>query len=174
MKQLSKISAIVILLGGFATTLIAQPYGNGQQRRQNQSAQVTNKPFMMIPDLTDAQQEQINAIHVKTMKEVQPLTNQLREKRAHLRTLCTAEAADLKAINKQIDDISAMQASIRKLHAKSMQEIRGLLTDEQRVAFDAHGNQRMGRGAGFGPGHGRGRGAGAGFGPGSQNCPFNN
>lgn len=47
MKQLSKISAILLLVGGLATTLMAQPAGNGPQKRTDQNAQV-EKPYMML------------------------------------------------------------------------------------------------------------------------------
>lgn len=162
MKQLSKISALLILLGGFATAVIAQPVGNvQQQKRQNKSAQL-ERPYNMIPDLTDAQKEQMKDIHFNTMKQVQPMKNQLREKRTHLKTLTTAEKADLKVINNQIDEIAKLEASIQKIQAASHQGVRNILTDEQRLIFDAHSDRRMGENSpGFGPGNGRG-GQGAG------------
>ncbi|MCB0505335.1 MAG: Spy/CpxP family protein refolding chaperone [Cyclobacteriaceae bacterium] len=172
MKQLSKISAILLLVGGLATTLMAQPAGNGPQKRTDQNAQV-EKPYMMLPDLTDAQKDQMKDIHLKTMKQVQPLRNQLMEKRAHLKTLTTADKADIKAINGQIDDISKLEVSIEKIQAASHQEVRSLLTDEQRVVFDSHRGGMMGNRSGFGPKQGRGHGQGAGLGN-PNNCPFNN
>ncbi|MCB0494549.1 MAG: periplasmic heavy metal sensor [Cyclobacteriaceae bacterium] len=162
MKQLTKISALLILLGGFATTLWAQPAGDGPQKRMKQNSQV-EKPIMKIPDLTDAQKEKIEDIQLNTMKQVQPMKNQLMEKKAHLRTLTTAEKVNMSAINSQIDEIAQLEASIQKLQAASHQGVRNLLTDEQRIVFDAQSGRRMGgHGPGFGPGEGKGQGHGSG------------
>ena len=72
------------------------------------------------------------------MKAMQPLRNQLGEKKARLRTLSTADKVNMTEVNKIIDDIGAMQTQLMKLKEQHRQEIRKLLNDEQRVMFDAH------------------------------------
>ena len=72
------------------------------------------------------------------MKAMQPLRNQLGEKKARLRTLTTADKVNMTEVNKVIDDIGAMQTQLMKLKEQRRQEIRKLLNDEQRVMFDAH------------------------------------
>jgi Spy/CpxP family protein refolding chaperone len=95
-----------------------------------------------IPNLTDDQRQKIEALRTPFSKETLPLVNQLAEKRAHLRTLETADKTDPNAINGTIDDISKLQSQLMKKRAAHTQAIRNLLTDEQRVAFDLH--QRAG------------------------------
>jgi len=89
-----------------------------------------------IPNLTDDQKKKIKDLRTPLQKEVLPLKNQLAEKRAHLKTLQTADKADLKSINSTIDEMSQLQSQIMKKHAAHTQAVRALLTDEQRVAFD--------------------------------------
>lgn len=92
--------------------------------------------FMKIPDLTDAQQEKIKTLRTAHMKEMLPLKNDLREKQAHLQTLQTSDKQDMNAINKQIDDIYVVKTQMTKKHAALRQEVRKILTDDQRVWFD--------------------------------------
>jgi Spy/CpxP family protein refolding chaperone len=96
-------------------------------------------PHPMIPDLTDKQQEKMKDLQVEHMKMVQPIMNEIGELKAKLHTLETVKAPNMVEINKLIDDIGQQHTKIMKLKAAHMQEIRKLLTDEQRVFFDDHG-----------------------------------
>ena len=133
MKQISKISALIVVMLAIAFSSTAQQkQGSPQQKKQ---MKFENRD--MLPDLTDAQKDQMKAIRIKGMKATQTLKNQLMEKRAHLNTLSSADKADMKAINKQIDEIATLQASMQKVRAANKQEVRSILTDDQRVMFDA-------------------------------------
>lgn len=109
----------------------------------------TEQGVMGIPNLTDDQKAKIKAQQVAFGKEALPLANQLAEKRAHLRTLQTAQTYDANAVNATIDDISKTESQLMKKRAANREAIRKLLTDEQRLAFDSR--KALGRE------HGRGR-----------------
>lgn len=157
MKQLSKISAMLVLMLGIVFSSTAQQRTGAPQQKKQMKFERQD----MLPDLTDAQKEQMKAIRIKTMKSVQPIKNQLMEKRARLNTLSSAEKADMKAINKQIDEISTLKATIQKQRAASKQEVRSILTDDQRVIFDVHKGRSYSRnGEGNGPQQMRRRGNG--------------
>jgi len=96
----------------------------------------------MIPDLTEEQQEKIKAIRLETQKQKLPLQNELREKKARMSTLTTAENPDMKAINKLIDEMGAIKVKMEKIQAAQHQEVRKQLTEDQRVVFDSHAGQR--------------------------------
>lgn len=93
----------------------------------------------MIPDLTDEQKEKIEVLSTDHMQEMLELKNEINEKHARLQTLTTAEKVNMSEVNKVIDSIGALQTKIMKMQVKHRQEIRELLTDKQRVIFDAHG-----------------------------------
>lgn len=95
-------------------------------------------PHPMIPDLSDKQKEKMKDLHVELMKTVQPIKNEIGELKAKLHTLQSADKPNMVEINKLIDNIGLQHTKMMKLHAAHMQEIRKLLTDEQRVFFDAH------------------------------------
>ncbi len=99
-----------------------------------------------LPGITDEQLEQINAIRLNTMKQNQQVQNQLGEKRAQLRTLSTAGQPDNSAINRTIDEMAALRAELAKNRMASQQEIRKVLTDEQRIIFDSRASGRKGQG----------------------------
>jgi len=93
-------------------------------------------------NLTDEQSSKIETVHLGLMKSVLPLENQLRVNRAEIKKLTTTDNPDMKAINKLIDESSQLEASMRKTRAAAHQEVRSILTDEQRIKFDSS-PQRM-------------------------------
>jgi Spy/CpxP family protein refolding chaperone len=101
---------------------------------------------MGIPNLTEDQKTKIKAQRVAFGKEALPLTSQLAEKRAHLRTLQTAQAYDASAVNAAIDDITKTQSQLMKKKAANREAIRKLLNDEQRLAFDSRNGHKRGFG----------------------------
>lgn len=144
-----------LVLMALPMLMMAQP-GQGPQRRNLDDAPGEGRKQMMerIPDLTDAQRESIESIHLQTQKDVLPLRNQVNEMEARLLTLQTAGNADMKAINAQIDEIALLRAKMDKRRAQSHQDVRKLLTEEQRTALDMHfvnkGDKRGGRKGGPG------------------------
>lgn len=92
----------------------------------------------MIPDLSEKQKEEIEALRTEHMKIVQQLRNQLGEKKARLRTLSTSDKVNMSEINRVIEDLGEMRTQLMKSMAQHRQDVRELLTDEQRVIFDAH------------------------------------
>lgn len=97
--------------------------------------------FMNIPDLTDAQQTQLKEMRTAQMKTIMPLKNELKEKQAHLQTLQTADNPNMSEINALIDEIGKIKTNMAKKHAAFRQEVRKILTDDQRVYFDMHAGQ---------------------------------
>lgn len=89
-----------------------------------------------IPNITEEQTKKIEALSTPHLKEILPLKNQIAEKKAQLNTLSTAEKADMTAINKKIDEIGALKTQILKSREAQKQEIRKILTEEQRLIFD--------------------------------------
>lgn len=154
MKTQIKLMIVAILMMA-PITMLAQERGQGQrEQKKDRLAEVL--------ELTDDQKTKIESIHTAQMKESLQLRNQLNEHKAKLQTLRTSDDADLKEINRTIDDMTEVQASMMKAREASHQEVRGLLNEEQRVKFDSmsalradrkgrgEGQARRGRGKGYG------------------------
>ena len=63
-----------------------------------------------------------------------------------MKTLETAENPDIKAINNLIDEMSVIKTKMAKDRAANHQEVRKLLTEEQRIKFDLNaGKKGMGK-----------------------------
>ena len=174
-KNLGIVLVTLLMLGG--SNLYAQRgrnfdgQGNGKGNGLGQ-----NQICQRIPDLTEDQQNKIDALQVAHLKEMTAFRNQMNELRAKKHTLMTSDNADLKEINSVIDQMTALHGKMMKASAKHQQDVRSLLTDDQKVFFDSrpmrgHGNGRgMGNGDGYGRGERDGRGLGRGLNP---DCPYN-
>lgn len=107
-----------------------------------------------LPNVTPEQQTKINELRTKHLNEVTPIKNQMNEKRARLQTLQSSSKVDLNEINKTIDEIAQLKASLMKKNAAHRAEIASLLTDEQKAIFNSR-QGKMGK---------KGKHAGRGFG----------
>jgi Spy/CpxP family protein refolding chaperone len=141
--------ATVTSLTATAQPQRAQPYSglNPQTVRQPYR---TGGFSMPLGNLDEKQREELQKIRTEQTKERTQFRNQLMEKQAKLEVLQTAEKPDMREVNKVIDEIVAVQAQEMKAQAASRQKIRSLLTDEQRVRFDAMGANREGMRSGMG------------------------
>jgi Spy/CpxP family protein refolding chaperone len=120
-----------------------QPYSGKSPREVTQVRTPENFSLPVNPSsLSEQQRADLQKIRAEQLKERTQTRNLLREKRAKLEVLQTADKPDMNAINRLIDEIAAIQAQEMKAQAASRQKIRSLLTDEQRATFDARGANR--------------------------------
>lgn len=134
MKTMS-IKTIAIIATVFIVTNIY-----AQQQAEIQVEKTCVKEEMgckkQIPGLSDEQKAKMKEIRLAHMKEVMQIKNQIAENRARFRSLMTVDKPDMAAIDKNIDEYSALQNKLLKAKAKKTQMIRNLLTEEQRIIFD--------------------------------------
>ena len=86
---------------------------------------------------TEEQKAKMKEIHMASYKEMKGLRNQIGELKAKQHTLTTADKPDMNAINANIDEITKVQNKMMKTKASTRQQIRALLTDEQKMQFDS-------------------------------------
>jgi Spy/CpxP family protein refolding chaperone len=122
--KLLAVTMIVFLLG--VTLQLGAQQGRGMDKRPG---------FAFTPE----QKAKMKEIHMASYKDVKLLKNQLGELKAKERTLTMADKTDLNAINANIDEITKIQNKMMKIKAADLQQIRSLLTDEQKMWFDSHG-----------------------------------
>jgi len=138
-KATALLSIMMVTMLLFSTSLSAQKGNmNGMKNNKSKSTYCQQNQFQRIPDITDSQKDQLKTLRTKMMKESLPIKNKLMEQKAHLNTLSSAENSDMKAINKQIELIGSSKTEMMKVKASFKQEVRKVLTDEQRVYFDTH------------------------------------
>ena len=142
----TRILSLLIVAALFISTAgLAQPTKQGNRNPERKSMMM--KQFDQQKNIhqkffTVEQQETMKTLRLETAKKVKPFKNELRELMAHQQTLTTADTADLKAINKNIDKMSDTKTEIAKIMAAQHQQIRSLLTEEQLLRFDTMKNNR--------------------------------
>jgi Spy/CpxP family protein refolding chaperone len=94
-------------------------------------------PRLDLPDLTDEQKEKIKAIDLKSMAELTPLRNQVKEKTTRLQTVLTTQPFNEKEAFQLADEIGKIRGSMLKTGIRHDQELRKILTPEQQILFDA-------------------------------------
>lgn len=134
MKYLTSVFLMTLMLG-LTSIGFAQQNRPGQDRYQQADM---NRSFRQIPDLTDGQKEQIQALRLENQEAMLPIRNELNEKQAQLRTLTTGDNVDVDAAIALIEEIGTLQTEQMKLHLQHRMAVRGLLTEEQRIVFDTH------------------------------------
>lgn len=121
-----------------------QGYGQGQGFNQNRQF-AGNCAYMQ---LSEDQLAQTTKLQLALTEKNTPLRNDLDVMRAQMQALRTGNSQNLKDISNLIDDMSVTQAQIRKNAAEHQLAVRSLLTDDQKVIFDARQGNRRNRGDG--------------------------
>lgn len=173
MKTL-KNTAITALFLVMASALIAQPgYGRKGQNFEGERGMQECR----IPDLTEEQEEQIRESRTAHINDMEEFRTDMRILREEYRDLTSGQDYDKKAASKKIDAITALKNKMMKQNLEHRNEVRSMLSDEQKVHFDRHHFGRNNRGNGPGNFHkGRGyhkKGFGKGYGRFDQRCRWN-
>jgi len=147
MKNIIKISVLSALLIGLTIDVSAQQQN---RRSQNQAkgdcqGQMMNRAdrqgqnhqrMMTQLNLTEEQKTQVEEIHLNGQKGMIPLRNNIQEKNAQLRTLKMSDDYDSAAVNTLIEEIGELRTAMMTMRTGHQQQIREVLTEEQRIKFD--------------------------------------
>jgi hypothetical protein len=150
MQKKQILSLILLMLIGMQISSYAQdsklndpsavnrPFQHGQGEFKNLPPLPPPPPPVLpgIPNLSKEQSEKIKNLQIELALIKQPLENKVREKEAGLHSISTIKSPDIKAIEKQIDEIGTIKIQLAKLQANHDQDIRKILDDEQRLIFD--------------------------------------
>ncbi len=139
MKVLKLLIAILLV-----TSFSFSAYGQRAERNFDKREFKERHAGLNLPDLTEEQTEQIKALRTSMKKEMIKTQNEVGELNAKLRTLETADKPNMNKINSTIDQISVIKTDMAKKKAAHQQDIRSILTQEQRVVFDSrpHGERK--------------------------------
>jgi hypothetical protein len=119
-------------------------------------------------DLTEEQLAKIQDFRLAFHKAILPLQSTIQTHYLQLRTLY-AKNTEQGIIDEKIAQIDKLEIEMEQMFMDHQEQVRNLLTDEQKALFDQWGGLGLGMagmGFGMGPGMGYGRGFGRGFGAG--------
>lgn len=144
--KLTALLSILLLTLPFATVANEDDRGPGGHHDQHMERMAEHL------DLTEEQQERVQAIHETNHPRMQELKAQIQAKREAVRE--AAMAGNDGAAQSAADELGQLTAEAALLRANTMATVHGLLNEDQRERFE-----RMHEDRGEGHGHrGRGRG----------------
>ncbi|MEM9325307.1 MAG: periplasmic heavy metal sensor [Bacteroidota bacterium] len=135
----------LVVLAATTTMAVAQPHQRrGEPQRQRGDRQ---ERFIERLELTDAQQEAIEALRVDHMKSTKGDRDALRLKMVQLESEATNESPNTAEIDQLTTEIGGLQTQLLKARVSHQIEIRAQLDDDQKMKFDQlHRKRREGRG----------------------------
>ncbi len=153
----------IVFISTFTTPVLAQGPGRGPGPGNEDC-------LARVPGITEEQHQAIDELRTAHIRKAELIRAEIGEKNARLNTLNLAEETDTKAIDKTIDEISKLRGDLMKEREAHKRNIKALLTDEQKVYFDARPDKgpRGPKGKGNGDFE-NGRGKRAGF---RGECPY--
>ncbi len=94
-----------------------------------------NDPLILL-NLTDEQRKSFKEINSKHLSVVQEIKKEMTKKKLEMQLEKMEDKIDISLVNKLIDDLSDLEAELRKSEFSRNLEIRYLLDDEQEVRFE--------------------------------------
>ena len=94
-----------------------------------------------VPNFSILTEDQIKEIHLAHMKDVQSLKDEVKINRVKVDVLLKTDDPDMKEI---VGLVEANGKLLTQIQVKSFEQkisVRSLLTDEQKIIYDAHGDK---------------------------------
>lgn len=123
-----------------ADVIAQKKSAENQQERQRpmmQNRMQQGQGHRAMNGLSEEQRGAMKEIRLKHMEATTPLRNELNELRASKKSLMASKGPDKGKINSVIDRITQINGQLLKERTAQQLEVRGLLTDEQRIRMDA-------------------------------------
>ena len=132
-----KLLVAIIVVLGLSLSVMAQPSRKGPMDHRSMTA----KSGLQYLDLTEEQKDQIKEIHLAHMKDVQSQKDEVKINRVKVDALLKRDDPDMKEI---VSLVEANGKLLTEIQVKSIEQkisVRSLLTDEQKIIYDARGER---------------------------------
>ena len=94
-----------------------------------------NDPLRIL-NLSEEQRKSFKEINSKHLSSVKPIKKEMMKKKLEMQLEKMEDKIDIATVNKLFDDISDLEAELRKSEFNRNLEIRSLLDDEQEMRFE--------------------------------------
>ncbi len=119
-----------------------QPLHDRPVDRPEPGARVDAAHCLMLPELTEAQEQEIRALRLARIERSTKHRSEMAELRARKRNMMTGVSeGDVDAL---IDEITGLRGAHMKENVRHHQAVRDLLTEEQRILYDSKVMRRGG------------------------------
>ncbi len=141
MKRLDKnfklLVAIILVLGLSLSVMAQQNY----RRQIPQRSMMAHSPMQLL-DLTEEQKDQIKEVRLAHIKDVQPMKDEVKINRFKVDALLKTDDPDMKEIVSLVEADGKLLTQIQVKSIEQKIKVRSLLTDEQKIIYDAQ-SERM-------------------------------
>ncbi len=130
----------LIISGFLAVTFLMLPVGEAfSQRGQNMSRQGTgiSELCATIPNITEEQRSQLSQLRTEHQRKMHSFRDQVDANRTQHRELMKSENVDMGAINALQNERKTIRSQMEQKFQEHNQNVRSLLTEEQRAVFDS-------------------------------------
>ena len=94
-----------------------------------------NEPIRLL-NLSEEQRKSFKEINSKHLSQVKPIKKEMMKKKLEMQLEKMEDKIDIATVNKLFDDISDLEAELRKSEFSRNLEFRSLLDDEQEMRFE--------------------------------------
>ena len=94
-----------------------------------------NEPIRLL-NLSEEQKKSFKEINSKHLSQVKPIKKEMMKKKLEMQLEKMEDKIDISSVNKLIDEISDLEAELRKSEFSRNLEFRSLLDDEQEMRFE--------------------------------------
>ena len=94
-----------------------------------------NEPIRLL-NLSEEQRKSFKEINSKHLSQVKPIKKEMMKKKLEMQLEKMEDKIDISSVNKLIDEISDLEAELRKSEFSRNLEFRSLLDDEQEMRFE--------------------------------------
>lgn len=134
-----KLLVAIIVVLGLSLSVMAQPNRGYKAHRP-----MMVKSGLQMLNLTEEQKDQIKEIHLSHIKDVQPLRDKVKINRVKVDALLKRDEPDMKEIVNLVEANGKLLTQIQVKGIEQKINVRSLLTEEQKIIYDAH-SERMGK-----------------------------
>ena len=94
-----------------------------------------NQPIRLL-NLSEEQRKSFKEINSKHLSQVKPIKKEMMKRKLEMQLEKMEDKIDISSVNKLIDEISDLEAELRKSEFSRNLEFRSLLDDEQEMRFE--------------------------------------
>ena len=116
--------------------------GKGQRVQGNRRACTQMGMRSTEFGLSDDQKQQMIDLRIDHLKQVQPLKNQLRELQVTQKGIISSQKPDMKSLMSNVEKISDIKKEMMKNGVDHRLAVRNILTEDQRVLWDARSSRK--------------------------------
>ena len=105
------------------------------EMRRESTQNGENEPIRLL-NLSEEQRKSFKEINSKHLSQVKPIKKEMMKKKLEMQLEKMEDKIDISSVNKLIDEISDLEAELRKSEFSRNLEFRSLLDDEQEMRFE--------------------------------------